>query len=120
MQGNSIRYWHSEVLPTMAEQRKMSSDYLNKEPESSTLPSFTNEHNNFHRSASQSSSLSAPPSTEELPSCSRHLSSSNRKSLSSYGSSSLSRESSIEEGNEILRLEYPWSHGKYRICQYTR
>jgi hypothetical protein len=106
MQSISIRNWHSAELPTLAEQRTMSSDCLKKEPESSTSPSFTNEHNNFHRSASQSSSLSAPASTEELPSCSRHLSPSNPKSLSSYGSSSLSRESSIEEGNEILRLEY--------------
>jgi hypothetical protein len=64
MQSISIRNWHSAELPTMAE-RKMSSDDLNKEPESSTLPSFTNEHDNFHRSASQSSSLSAPASTEE-------------------------------------------------------
>jgi hypothetical protein len=96
----SIRNWHSAELPTMVEQRKMSSDYLNKKPNLSAFPQFTNEHNNFHSSLSQISSLNEPASTEELPNCNRRLSSSSRKSLSFYGPS-LSRESSIEEEKEV-------------------
>lgn len=97
----SIRNWHSAELPTMVEQRKLSSDYLNYKPKLSTFPPFSNEHNNFHSSLSQISSLSEPVSTEERPNCNRRLSSSSRKSLSFYGSSSLSRESSIEEEKEV-------------------
>lgn len=97
----SFRNWHSAELPTMAEQRKMCSDYLYKKPESSTLPPSTKEHNNCHRPMPQITSLSESASTEELLSCNRHLSSSSRKSLSFYGSASLSRESSIEEEKEV-------------------
>lgn len=97
----SIRNWHSAELPIMVEQRKISSDYLNNKPKLSTIPPFTDEHNNFHSSLSQISSLIEPVSTEERPNCNRRLSSSSRKSLSFYGSSSLSRESSIEEEKEV-------------------
>jgi hypothetical protein len=97
----SVRNWHSAELPTMVEQRKMSSDYLNKKPNLPTVPPFADEHNNFHSSLSRFSSLGEPASTEERPSCNRRLSSSSRKSLSFYGSSSLSRESSIEEEKEV-------------------
>jgi hypothetical protein len=117
----SIRNWHSAELSTMAEQRKICSDYLIKKPESPTLPPCTKEHNNFHRPMPQITSLSASASTEELLSCNRHLSSSSRKSLSFYGSASLSRESSIEEEKEVdscsSTSENCTTSGRHRVSQ---
>jgi hypothetical protein len=97
----SIRNWHSTELPAMAKQRKISRDYFNRKPKSPTSEPRTTEHNILYRSSPQICSLSASASTEVLPSCNRHLSSTSRKPLSFYGSPSLSRESSIEEEKEI-------------------
>jgi hypothetical protein len=101
LENISIRNWYSAELPTMAEQRKLYSDYLNKKPEPSTIPPSAKERNSFHRPIPQITSLSASSSTEDVPSCNRHLSSCSRKSLSFHGSASLSRESSIEEEKEV-------------------
>jgi hypothetical protein len=96
----SGRQWRSAELPTMAEQRNMTGDYLNDKAKSSMLPTFTNGYCSLHCSASEISSLSASDSTEVLANCSRDLSISSRQSLLFHRSSSLSHESSIEEETE--------------------
>jgi hypothetical protein len=94
----SIRHCRSAEFPTMTEQRNMNGDYIDHKPRS-TLSTSANGHSNFHCSPSQSS-LSASVSAEVLSNDNRDLSLSNRKSLSFHGSSSVSRESSIEEETE--------------------
>jgi hypothetical protein len=95
----SKRLWRSAESPTVAEQRKMTVDHFEDKPISSTLSPSTNERRNFYRSVSQYSSCNSSLSTEDLSNGNRHLPLSSRKPPF-YGSSSLSRGSSIEEETE--------------------
>ncbi|XP_021913960.1 uncharacterized protein LOC110827030 isoform X2 [Zootermopsis nevadensis] len=90
----SIRHWRSAEFTTKSEQRNMSSDYFNYR-QKSTLVTSTNGHSSLHCSSSQSSD-----SNETLSNGSRDLSLYSRKSILFHASSSLSRESSIEEQTE--------------------
>jgi len=92
---------HSAELSRVAEQRKVAGDYFDRTPNPLTLPTSTTEQPNFQFCASKKSPLAVSVSSEALPNGNRHLPLSNRKSLSLYGPSSLSRESSIEEETEV-------------------
>jgi len=91
----------SEELSRVAEQGKVAGDYFDRTPNPLTLPASTTGQPNFQPCVSKKSPLAASVSSEALPNGNRHLPLSNRKSLSLYGSSSLSRESSIEEETEV-------------------
>jgi hypothetical protein len=95
------RNWHSAELSRVAEQRKVAGDYFDRTPNPLTLPASTTGQPNFQFCVSKKSPLAVSVSNEALPNGNRHLPLSNRKSLSQYGPSSLSRESSIEEETEV-------------------
>jgi len=95
------RNWHSAELSRVAEQQKVSGDYFDRTPNPLTLPASTTLQPNFQFCVSKKSPHAVSASSETLPNGNRHLPLSNRKSLSLYGPSSLSRESSIEEETEV-------------------
>jgi len=93
--------WHSAEVSRVAEQRKVSGDYFDRTPNPLTLQEPTTGQPNFQFCVSKKSLLAVSVSSEALSNGNRHLTVSNRKSLSLYGPSSLSRESSIEEETEV-------------------
>jgi hypothetical protein len=122
------RNWHSAELPTVVEQRKVAYDCFDRTPDPLTIKASVNGQRNTHVSLSKNSSLAASLSSEALPNGNRHLPLSNRKSLSFYGSPSLSRESSIEEETEVTgnsissaNCEKPKNecekNSRLRVCQ---
>jgi hypothetical protein len=92
------RNWHSAELSRVAEPRKVAG-YYDCAPNSLTISASPTEQPNF--CVSRKYPLAVSVSSEVLPNGNRHLPLSNRKSLSFYGPSSLSRESSIEEETEV-------------------
>jgi hypothetical protein len=95
------RNWHSAEHSREAEQRKVTGDCFDRTPNPLTLPASTTVQPNFQFCISKKSPLAVSVSSEALPNGNRHLPISNRKSLSLYGPSSMSRESSIEEETEV-------------------
>jgi hypothetical protein len=93
------RNWRSAELPTMREQR-VAGDCFDSKSNPLTIPASTNRQRDFLLSVSNNASFAASVLNDALHNGNRHLSLSNRKSLSFYGPSSLSRESSIEEETE--------------------
>ncbi|XP_069704210.1 serine-rich adhesin for platelets-like isoform X2 [Periplaneta americana] len=92
-----LKQWRSAEFPTMEEQRNMSGDCSCK---FSTLPTSRNRRHDFQRSLSYNSALSESNTSDELQNVPRSVMLPKRKSPSFYGSSSISRESSIEEETE--------------------
>lgn len=95
------RNWHSAELSRVAEQQKVADDCFDLSPNPLTLPASTTVLPNFQFCVSKNSSLAVSVSSEALPNGNRNFPLYNRKSLSLYGPSSLSRESSIEEETEV-------------------